>query len=62
MKERGVTIFWLNQKKSAQDNFFFYNYARDARILLVRDGAVTAIMGLLFLITLLPLKTQWFTV
>ncbi|KAI9254567.1 hypothetical protein BDA99DRAFT_442748 [Phascolomyces articulosus] len=34
----------------------------DARILLVRDGAVSAVIGFFFLITLIPLKTRWFTV
>ncbi|KAI8143762.1 hypothetical protein BJV82DRAFT_609343 [Fennellomyces sp. T-0311] len=33
----------------------------DARVMLLRDGAVTAVMGFLFLVTLIPLQTRWFS-
>ncbi|ORY94923.1 hypothetical protein BCR43DRAFT_494824 [Syncephalastrum racemosum] len=32
----------------------------NARIALLRDGAVTAVVGVMFLVTLPPIKTRWF--
>ncbi|KAK4511080.1 uncharacterized protein ATC70_012290 [Mucor velutinosus] len=34
----------------------------DARLTLLRDSTITAVVGALFLLTLVPIRTKWFTV
>ncbi|KAI9489908.1 hypothetical protein BDB00DRAFT_840595 [Zychaea mexicana] len=34
----------------------------DARVALLRDSFVTAVIGLMFFLTLIPLSTRWFTI
>ncbi|GAN02395.1 conserved hypothetical protein [Mucor ambiguus] len=34
----------------------------DARLTLLRDSTITAVVGVLFLVTLIPIRTKWFTV
>lgn len=35
-------------------------FSGNARIALLRDGAVTAVVGVMFLVTLPPIQTRWF--
>lgn len=42
--------------------FFFKKKKGDVRLALLRDSTVTALISVMFFVTLIPLKTRWFTV
>ncbi|GAA5804723.1 hypothetical protein HPULCUR_010227 [Helicostylum pulchrum] len=68
---RVIYVFWKRRKIDILGCIFVTSFlisavlsliSGNARVALIRDSATTAIVSLMFLVTLIPLRTKWFTV
>ncbi|KAI8077058.1 hypothetical protein BDF21DRAFT_342100 [Thamnidium elegans] len=68
---RVIYVFWKRRKIDILGCIFVVSFvlsailsliSGNARVALVRDSATTAIVSLMFLVTLIPIQTKWFTV
>ncbi|KAL9550753.1 hypothetical protein MBANPS3_004581 [Mucor bainieri] len=64
-------VFWKKRRVDVLGCIFVVGFiisavlsaiSGDARLTLLRDSTITAVVGALFLVTLIPIRTKWFTV